>query len=176
MTLFSFNSIIFINFIALYCHWQTRSYFRLKLKPTSICCPQQLISHKSLFSQNNCKEAMKIGEGQIKGVLLDIFVVKKYLLLCLLDAALSFKNNLCNQFVPNWYDQNYSLYILIYIYIYIYRNIHSTIRINYKPNKKTKHSFLDKIEFFRTDILSKAVILKKPMENLVIIAGTFWTW
>ena len=45
----------------------------------------------------------------------------------------------------------------------------STIRINYKPNKKR-----NEIQFLRTDILSKADILTKPTKNLVIIPSSFW--
>ena len=43
-----------------------RGYFRLKLSPTSGCCPQWLIFFKNLFYQKNCKEAMNIGGGQIR--------------------------------------------------------------------------------------------------------------
>ena len=66
-----------------------RGYVRLKLSPTSGRCPRWLI-FKNLFYQNNCKEAMNIGGGQIRGTLFNIFVVKKWLFLYLLDAALSF--------------------------------------------------------------------------------------
>ena len=55
----------------------TRGYFRLKLNPTSRCCPQWPIFFKNLFYQNNCKDAMNIGGGQIRGALFDFFVVKK---------------------------------------------------------------------------------------------------
>ena len=45
----------------------------------------------------------------------------------------------------------------------------STIRINYKPNKKRSEML-----FLRIDILSKADILTKPTKNLVIIASSLW--
>ena len=67
----------------------TRFYFRLKLSPISGYCPWWLIFFK------NCKEAMSIGWGQIRGALFDCFVVKKCPFLCLSDAALSFQNNPC---------------------------------------------------------------------------------
>ena len=54
-----------------------RVYFRLKLSSISRCCPQWLIFFKLLFYENNYKEAMKIGGGQIKGALFNCFVVKK---------------------------------------------------------------------------------------------------
>ena len=54
-------------------------YFRLKLSPTSGHCPRRLIFFKNLFYQNNCKEAMNIGGGHIRGVLFNFFVVKKCL-------------------------------------------------------------------------------------------------
>ena len=43
----------------------------------------------------------------------------------------------------------------------------STIRIDYKPNKKR-----NEIQFLRTDILSKADILTKTTKNLVIIPSS----
>ena len=54
-----------------------RVYFRLKLSPTSRCCPGWPIFFKNLFYQNSCKEAMNMGGGQIRGALFNIFVVKK---------------------------------------------------------------------------------------------------
>ena len=54
-----------------------RGYFRLKPSPTSGCCPQWLIFFKNLFYQNNCKDAMNIGGGKIRGALFNFFVVKK---------------------------------------------------------------------------------------------------
>ena len=45
----------------------------------------------------------------------------------------------------------------------------STIRINYKPNKKRSEML-----FLRIDILRKADILTKPTKNLVIIASSLW--
>ena len=57
-----------------------RVYFRLKLSPISRRCPQWLIFFfKSLLYQNNCKEAMNIGGGQIRGALFNCFVVKSAL-------------------------------------------------------------------------------------------------
>ena len=43
-----------------------------------------------MFYQNNYKEAMDIGGGQIRGALFNFFVLKKCPFLYLLDAALSF--------------------------------------------------------------------------------------
>ena len=62
----------------------------LKLSPTSGRCPWLLIFFKILFYQNNCKEAINIGGGQIKGALFNFFEMKKCPFLYLLDAALSF--------------------------------------------------------------------------------------
>ena len=77
-------------------------YFRLKLSPTSGRCPWWLIFFKNLFYQKNCKEAVNIGEGQIRGALFfNFFVVKKCPFLHLPDAALSFYNN-------SWSDKNSS--------------------------------------------------------------------
>ena len=67
-----------------------RSYFRLKLSPTSGCCSQWLIYFKNLFYQNNYKEAMDIGGGQIRGALFNFFVVRKCSFLYLSNVALSF--------------------------------------------------------------------------------------
>ena len=63
---------------------------RLKLSPTSGCCPCWLIFFENLFYQNNCKEAVNIGRGQIRGALFNFTVVKKCPFLYLLDIALSF--------------------------------------------------------------------------------------
>ena len=54
-----------------------RGYFRLKLSLTSRNCPQWLIFFKNLFHQNNCKDPMNIGGGQIRGALFNFFVKKK---------------------------------------------------------------------------------------------------
>ena len=59
--------------------FRVSGYFRPKLSPTSGCCPQRLIFFKNLFYQNNCKEAMNIEGGQIRGAHFNFFVVKKYL-------------------------------------------------------------------------------------------------
>lgn len=67
-----------------------RVYFRIKMGPTSGCCPQWLIFLKSLFYQNNCNEAMNIGGGEIRGTLCSFFVVKKCPFLYLADTALNF--------------------------------------------------------------------------------------
>ena len=67
-----------------------RGYFRLKLSPTSRRCPRWLIFSKNLFYQNNCKGAINIVGGQIRGALFNFFVVKKCPFLYLSDAALSF--------------------------------------------------------------------------------------
>ena len=67
-----------------------RGYFRLKLSPTSGRCPRRLIFLKNLFYQNNCKEAINIGRGQIRRAIFNFFVVKKNPFLYLPDAALSF--------------------------------------------------------------------------------------
>ena len=45
---------------------------------------------ENLFYQNNSKEAMKIEGGQVRGDLINFFVVKKRRFLYLPDAALSF--------------------------------------------------------------------------------------
>ena len=58
-------------------NWFCRGYFRLKLSPTSGSCRWWLIFFKNLFYQNNCKDAMNIGGGQIRGALFNFFVVKK---------------------------------------------------------------------------------------------------
>ena len=67
-----------------------RDYFRLKLSPTSGCCPQWLIFFKNLFYQNNCKDAMNTGGSQIRGALFNFFCSEKIPFLYLPDAALSF--------------------------------------------------------------------------------------
>ena len=55
-----------------------RGYFRLKLSPTSRRRPQWLNFFKNLFYQNNCKEAINIGEGgQIMGALFKFFCTEK---------------------------------------------------------------------------------------------------
>ena len=72
-----------------------RGYFRLKLNLTSGRCPWWLIFFKNLFYQQNCKEAINIGGGQIRGTLFHFFVVKKCPFLHLMYAALSFYNNPC---------------------------------------------------------------------------------
>ena len=56
---------------------KARGYFRLKLSPTSGYCPQWLIFFKNLFYQNNCKDSINIGGGQIRSALSNFFVVKK---------------------------------------------------------------------------------------------------
>ena len=70
--------------------WHIRDYFRIKLSLTSGCCPRWLIFFKNLFYQNNCKEAMDIRGGQIRGALFMFFIVQKRPFLYLSDAALSF--------------------------------------------------------------------------------------
>ena len=42
---------------------------------------------KNLLYQNNCKQAMNTGGGQIKGAILDFFVVKKRPFLYLLGLS-----------------------------------------------------------------------------------------
>ena len=59
--------------------YRVSGYFRSKLSPTSRRCPQRLIFFKNLFYRNNCKEAMNIEGGQIRGALFNFFVVKKCL-------------------------------------------------------------------------------------------------
>ena len=51
---------------------------------------KRLIFLKNLFYQNNCKQAMTIGGGQIRGAIFNFFVVKKCPFLYLLDADLGF--------------------------------------------------------------------------------------
>ena len=67
--------------------------FMYKLSPISGRCPQWLVFFKNLFYQNNCKEAMNTGGGQIRGALFNCFIVKKCPFLYLPDAVLSFWNN-----------------------------------------------------------------------------------
>ena len=59
--------------------YRVSDYFRPKLSPTSGRCLQRLIFFKNLFYQNNCKEAMNIEGGQIRGAHFNFFAVKKYL-------------------------------------------------------------------------------------------------
>ena len=42
---------------------------------------------QNLFYQSNCEEAINIGQGQIRGTLVNIFVLKKCPFLYLPDAA-----------------------------------------------------------------------------------------
>ena len=69
--------------------YPTRGHFRLKLSPTSRCCPWWLIFFKNLFYQKNFKDTINIGGGQIRGPLFNFFVVKKCTFLHLPDPALS---------------------------------------------------------------------------------------
>ena len=69
--------------------YHTRGHFRLKLSPTSRCCPWWLIFFKNLFYQKNFKDTIIIGGGQIRGPLFNFFVVKKCTFLHLPDPALS---------------------------------------------------------------------------------------
>ena len=55
----------------------SRGYFRLKVSPTSGRCPGWLICFKNLFHQNDCKETMDIGGGQIRGVFFKFFCSEK---------------------------------------------------------------------------------------------------
>ena len=59
----------------------SRGCFRLKLSPTFGRCPRWLIFFKNLFYQNNCKEAMSIGGGQIRSALFN-FLQWKSALFC----------------------------------------------------------------------------------------------
>ena len=55
-------------------------YFRLKRSPTSGRCPQWPIFFKNLFYQNECKEAINIRGGQIRGALFNFFWWKSALI------------------------------------------------------------------------------------------------
>ena len=68
----------------------SRGYFSLKLSLTSRCCPWWLIFFKNLLYQNNCKETMNLGGGQIRGAIFNFFVVKKCPFFYLPDAVLVF--------------------------------------------------------------------------------------
>ena len=70
----------------------TRGYFRLKMGLTWRRCPWWLIFLKNLFYQKNCKAAMNIGGGQIRGALFNFLSSEKCPFLHLLDTALSFYN------------------------------------------------------------------------------------
>ena len=74
------------------CSYRVRGFFRLKVSLTFGCCPQWIIFFKNFFYQNNCKEAINIGEGQIRGALFNFFAVEKCPFFCVFQILPTVSN------------------------------------------------------------------------------------
>ena len=90
-----FFTFLYLAYIYYFCHimFYTLGLFKVKTESDFWMLPLLTYFFQKFVYSKNCKVAMNIGGGQIKGALFNFFVVKKCPFLHLLDAALSFYNN-----------------------------------------------------------------------------------